>query len=167
VDFQPTAIVNEVQPSGGSVSGIWCRSIQRTQGIGCLVLVSLSSAMAGHVHSKFQPTPDSKFVKCATQMILDYLFTGADDLADFAIGQTLPDQNRDLIFLSGETLARCHDRSFVFVSVASQLHAFDPIADSRTRKQRAEVVFYSSPTEYSWRPISLLLKPCTSKSRTC
>jgi hypothetical protein len=49
------------------------------------------SAMARHIHCQFQPSPDSKFVKCAAQMILDYLFAGTDDLPDFAIGQTLPD----------------------------------------------------------------------------
>jgi hypothetical protein len=40
------------------------------------------SAMAGHVHSQFQPTPDSKFVKCP-----------ADDLANFAIALK-PSQTR-------------------------------------------------------------------------
>jgi hypothetical protein len=78
--------------------------------------------MAGQVHSQFQPTPDAKFVKCAALVILDYLFAGADDLADFAIGQTFPDQNRNLTFPWVETLARCHDLTFAFVSVASQLH---------------------------------------------
>ena len=51
-----------------------------------------------HVHCQFQPSPDPKFVKRAAQMILDCLFAGADDLANFAIGQTFPDQNRNLNF---------------------------------------------------------------------
>jgi hypothetical protein len=32
-------------------------------------------------------------------MILDYLFAGTDDPANFAIGQAFPDQNRNLTFL--------------------------------------------------------------------
>ena len=49
------------------------------------------SAVVGHVHCQFQPTPDSKFVKCSAQMILDYLFAGSDDLGNFSIGQAFGD----------------------------------------------------------------------------
>jgi hypothetical protein len=42
-------------------------------------------------------------------MILDDLLAGADDLTDFAIRQTFPNENRDLNFLRGEALARSHD----------------------------------------------------------
>src|ERR1700726_2578153 len=94
------------------------------------VSVSLFSAVAGHVHCQFQTIPDSKLVKYAAQMILDYLFAGADDLANFAISQTFPDQNRNLTFPWVETLASCHDCTFVFVSTTSQLHTFAPFADS-------------------------------------
>jgi hypothetical protein len=33
----------------------------------------------------------AQVVERAAQVVLDDLFTGADDLADFAIGQTFPD----------------------------------------------------------------------------
>src|SRR5580698_4787252 len=103
--------------------------------------------MAGDVHCQFQPSPDSKFVKCAAQMILDYLFARSDDLANFAVGQAFPNQNRNLIFLWAETLARGHDYTFVFVSIASQLHTFSPLADSSAHKQHAQVLFYGSRTD--------------------
>jgi hypothetical protein len=50
----------------------------------------ISASVACDVHRKFQPAPHAKLVKCAAQMVLDYLFAGANYLADFAIGQTLP-----------------------------------------------------------------------------
>src|ERR1035437_2747105 len=105
------------------------------------------SAMAGHVHCQFQPTPDSKFVKCAAQMILDYLFAGTDDSANFAIGQAFPDQNRNLTFLWVETLTGYHDCTFSVVNIASQLYTFGSIEDSGTQKQRAKVLFYSVRTD--------------------
>jgi hypothetical protein len=103
--------------------------------------------MAGDVHCQFQPSPDSKFVKYAAQMILDYLFAAPDDPANFAIGQALPNQNRNLIFPWAEIRTRGHDCTFVFVSIASQLHTFPPLSDSGTRKQHAQVLFYSSQTD--------------------
>src|ERR1039458_1879427 len=111
------------------------------------VSVSLFSAMAGHVHCQFQPTPDSEFVKCTAQMVLDHLFAGADDLANFAIGQAFPDQNRNLTFLWVETGARCHDLTFVFVNIAGQLHPFTSVEDSGSQKQHAKVLFYGARTD--------------------
>jgi hypothetical protein len=105
------------------------------------------SATVGHVHRQFQAAPDSKFVKCAAQMILDYVFAGADDFANFAVGKAFPDQNRNLPFLRIETLARRHDGTFIFVSIASQLHSFVTLVDSGSQKQHAEVLFYSSLTD--------------------
>ena len=63
------------------------------------------SAVAGHVHGQLQTAPDTDFVECATQVVLDHLFAGADDFSDFAVGQTLPYQDRDLNFFRGEALA--------------------------------------------------------------
>src|SRR5450631_2958859 len=57
-----------------------------TLGLGRPVL----SAMAGYIHGQLQPAPDAKFIERATQMVLDDLFAGANDFADFAIGQTFP-----------------------------------------------------------------------------
>jgi hypothetical protein len=48
------------------------------------------SAMAGHLHCQFQPTPYSKFVKCAAQVILDYRFAGTDDPVQFRDWSVLP-----------------------------------------------------------------------------
>ena len=62
-------------------------------------------AVAGHVHGQFQAAPDAQFVEGAAQVILDDLFAGADDLADFAIGQAFPDQNRDLNFFRSKAFA--------------------------------------------------------------
>jgi hypothetical protein len=58
----------------------------------------VSSAVAGYVHSQFQPAPNGKFVEGAAEVVFDHLFGGADDLSDFAVGQTLPHQNGDLNF---------------------------------------------------------------------
>jgi hypothetical protein len=102
--------------------------------------------MVGYIHCQFQPSPDSKFVKCSAQMILDYLFAGADDLADFTIGKTLPDQKRNLIFPRVEALTKCRDNISVFVSIASQLHTFRSLTDSRSQKHHTQVLFYSPQT---------------------
>jgi hypothetical protein len=57
--------------------------------------------VAGHVHGQLQPAPDSQFVKGTAQMVLDDLLGGANDFADFAIGETFPDQACDLnLFIS-------------------------------------------------------------------
>jgi hypothetical protein len=61
-----------------------------------------------HIHCQFQPTPDSKLVESAAQVVLNHLFADADDLADFAVSQPFPDKNRDLIFRSTETRAWDH-----------------------------------------------------------
>ena len=64
------------------------------------------SAVAGNVHSQFQPTPNPNFVECAAQVILDDLLAGSHNLADFAIGEALPNQNCDLDLFWGEAFAR-------------------------------------------------------------
>src|SRR5437660_439270 len=44
-----------------------------------------------HTSRQLQTAPDTKLVEGAAQVVLDDLFGGADDLADFAIGHSLPD----------------------------------------------------------------------------
>jgi hypothetical protein len=46
---------------------------------------TILSAVVGHIHCQFKPTPDSRLVKCTAQMILDHLFADAADRANFAI----------------------------------------------------------------------------------
>jgi hypothetical protein len=76
------------------------------------------------------PTPDSKLVKYAAQMILYDLFAAADDLANFAIGR--PSQPRIETRLSLELRPSqvVMTSLFVFVSIASQLYTFAALADS-------------------------------------
>src|ERR1700681_3093369 len=126
------------------------------------------SAVAGHVHGQFQSAPDAKFVERAAQMVLDHLFAGADDLANFAIGQALPDQNRDLNFLWGEALARCHECAFSLVNIA--MANFTRLRPSRIPARKKSVrrcCFTVRGLILSWPAISLLLQPWTSKFKTC
>ena len=116
----------DLRHAGSGYSGDWCRSIQRAEELRRSVSVNLLAAMASHIHCQLQTIPDSKFVKYAAQVILDHLFAGADDLANFAISQASPDQNRNLIFLWVETFARCHDLTFVFVSIHGRFAPISP-----------------------------------------
>ena len=116
------------------------------------------------------PVPtDSRLqvIKWAAQMVLDHLFTGAHDLANFVIGQAFPDQNRNLTFRWAETRARCRDCPVSSVNTASQLHRFTSSGDFGTQKQRAKVMFTVHRPMLTCSPISLLLHPCTSKFKTC
>lgn len=90
-DPNPRSHPPNLSPEIKSCSGR-CRSIERAQGITALGLVkSILLAMVGHVNCQFQTTPDSQLVKCTAQMVLNHLFAGADDFADFAIGSAFPD----------------------------------------------------------------------------
>ena len=80
-------------------------------------------------------------------MILYYLFTGADDLANFPIAQALPDLTRNSGFGWVETGTRCHGRTIVFASIASQLHALATPTDSGPQEKDMKVLFYGSLTD--------------------
>ena len=94
------------------------------------------SAAARNVHSQFQPTPNPNFVECATQVILDDLLAGSDNLADFAISEALPNQNCDLDLLRGEAFAWGHDCAPSLVNMA--MASFTRLRPSRipARKNR-------------------------------
>jgi hypothetical protein len=77
-------------------------------------------------------------------VILNYLFAGADELANLTVGKALTDQHRNPTLLRIETCARCHDDTFSLVNVARQFHAFAAIKDSSAQKQRAQMVFHGS-----------------------
>src|SRR3984957_7571670 len=128
----------------------------------------LLAAVTGYVHGQFQPAPDSEFVERTAQMVLDYLFTGADNLADFAIGQAFPDQYRDLNFLRCKALTRCHHWAFSFVNTA--IANFTRLRPSRIPARKNSVrkcCFTVRGLMLSWPAISLLLQPCTSKFKPC
>jgi hypothetical protein len=81
IESHPRTLVTADQSISGIIDSVdRSRSIQPALGIRALGLGKpILSAMAGHLHCQFQPTPYSKFVKCATQMILDYLFASTND----------------------------------------------------------------------------------------
>src|ERR1700722_17265745 len=97
-----------------------CRSIQRIQGITALGLgEQILSAMVGYVECQFQPTPNPQLVKCTAQMVLDHLFAGADDLADFAIGRAFPGYKRNPTLGWLQTVAWRHDCAFSCVQITN------------------------------------------------
>src|SRR6266567_5565419 len=125
------------------------------------------SAVTGDIHGQFEAAPDADFVKCAAQMILDHLFAGANNLADFAVGQTFPDQDRDLNFFRGKALARCHDCAPSFVNTA--MASFTRLRPSRIPARKNNVrkcCFTVRGLILSCPAISLLLQPCTSRFST-
>src|SRR5258708_4000527 len=80
------------------------------------LLQPVLAPVTGHVHGKFEPAPDAQFVEGAAQMVLDDLLGGAHELANFAVGQTLPHQGGNLNLFWGQTFARHHD----FISACSK-----------------------------------------------
>src|SRR5580693_3615649 len=101
-------------------------------------------------------------------MVLDDLFAGADDLADLAVGQAFPDQNRDLNFFGCKVLAGCHDCAPSLANIA--MASFTRLRPSRIPARRNSVrrcCFTVRGLMLSWPAISLLLQPCTSRFRTC
>jgi len=59
------------------------------------------SSMAGYIEREFESRSYAQFVECGTQVVLHYLFAGAEDAGDVPVGKTLPDQGRDLNFFRG------------------------------------------------------------------
>src|ERR1022692_287064 len=101
-------------------------------------------------------------------MVLDDLFAGADDFADFAIGKTFPDQNCDLNFFRSEALAGCHACASSLVNTA--IASFTRLRPSRIPARKNSVrrcCFTVRGLMLSWPAISLLLQPCTSRFKTC
>src|SRR5258708_8037587 len=80
------------------------------------LLQPVLAPVTGHVHGKFEPAPDAQLVEGAAQMVLDDLLGGAHELANFAVGKTLPHQGGNLNFFWGQALARHHD----FISACSK-----------------------------------------------
>lgn len=64
------------------------------------------TAVAGYIPGQFQTAPDIQRVERRAQVILDDLLAGADDLSDFAMGQPLPDEDRNLNFFRAKTFHR-------------------------------------------------------------
>ena len=60
---------------------------------------SQPAAVAGYIHGQLEPAPDTQFIEGAAQVILDDLLRCARQLADFTIGEPLPDQRGHLISL--------------------------------------------------------------------
>src|SRR5579863_1908903 len=58
-------------------------------------------AVAGYVHRQLKAAPNPKLVESAAQMILDHLLGRAHELANLAIGQTLPHEGSHLKFFRG------------------------------------------------------------------
>src|SRR5450631_3593220 len=136
----------------------------RTLGLGGPVL----PAVAGNVHGQLQAAPDPESVERTAQMVLDDLLAGADYLADFAVRQSFPDQNRDLDFLGSEALTGGHDWASSFVNIA--IASFTRLRPSRipARKNRVRrCCFTVRGLMLSWPAISLLLQPWTSRFKTC
>jgi hypothetical protein len=77
-------------------------------------------------------------------MVLDHLFAGADDFTDFAIGETLPHQNRDLDFFRSKALAR---GLLLAENRNGQLHPLAAFVDSGAQKQSAQVLLYRARTD--------------------
>jgi hypothetical protein len=48
------------------------------------------ATVAGHVHGQLEAAPDSQLVEGAAQVILDDLLRSAQELANFAVGEALP-----------------------------------------------------------------------------
>jgi hypothetical protein len=63
------------------------------------VFQPMLTAVAGHVHGQLEAAPDSHLVEGAAQVILDNLLRGTQELANFAVGETLPNQGSHLRFL--------------------------------------------------------------------
>src|SRR5882724_637939 len=59
------------------------------------------SPMAGYVKGEFEARPYTQFVEGGAQVVLHYLFAGAEHAGDVAVGETLPNQGRDLNFFRG------------------------------------------------------------------
>src|SRR5271165_571344 len=101
-------------------------------------------------------------------MVLDNLFSGADNLADFAVGQAFPDQDRNPNFFRGKVLAGCHNCASSLVNMA--MASFTRLRPSRIPARRNSVrrcCFTVRGLILSWPAISLLLQPCTSRFKTC
>src|SRR5581483_4561682 len=100
-------------------------------------LCPLLSPVAGHVHREFQPAPHPHFVEGAPQMVLDHLLRGAYDPADLAVGEPLPDQNRNLDLFRCQALARGHDRASLRLNIA--IASFTRLRPSRIPARRNNV----------------------------
>src|ERR1700722_1920848 len=169
-------------PSAGDLHETVCRlrplhstpqSSRQIQIAGDCLAVAVRSpvlaSMAGDIHRKFQPAPNAQFVEDAAQMILDDLLAGSHDLADFAIGQPLPDQGCDVGFLGSKLLSWHHDltsSSLVNMAMAS----FTRLRPSRMPARRNSVrrcCFTVRGLICNWPAISLLLHPWTSRLKTC
>ena len=57
--------------------------------------------MSSDVDSQFQAAPDSEFVEGVPQVVLHYLLRGANGSRNLTVGQSFPDQCRDLQLLCG------------------------------------------------------------------
>src|SRR6202042_419731 len=80
---------------------------------------------------------DAQLVEGAAQVVLDDLLGRADDPADFAIGQALPDQDGDLNLFVGKALPGHHDcaPSRLYIAMAS----FTRLRPSRMPARRNSV----------------------------
>src|SRR5579864_2066512 len=128
----------------------------------------IAASVAGDIHGKFQPAPDSYLVKYAPQMVFDHLLAGTDDFTDLAVGQALPNQNGNLHFFRRKVFARGHDwgSSLEKIAVAS----FTRLRPSRIPARRNSVrrgCFTVRGLMLSCPAISLLLQPWISRFSTC
>src|SRR5579863_4527797 len=101
-----------------------------------LALGPVLSAMAGDVHRQFEAAPDTELVEGATEVVLNHLLRGADDPADFAIGHSLPHQDRNLNLLDSQSFTGRHDCDSSFPNIA--MASFTRLRPSRipVRKNR-------------------------------
>jgi hypothetical protein len=101
----------------------------------------VSSPVTGHLHRQFQPAPNANFVEGAAEVVFSHRFGGADDLSDFAVGQTLPQQNGDLNFFWSTALAGYPDCIPCLSRMAmASFCRFAAIPDSSAQEQCAQVL---------------------------
>src|SRR5579862_578629 len=124
--------------------------------------------MAGDIHCQFQSAPDPQFIEGVAQVIFDYLLAGTHQVADLAVGKAFPDPGRHLNFFRGKPLARGHELSSCLSKAAvARRTRLRPSRIPARRNRVRRCCLTVRGLILNWPAISLLLQPCTSRSRTC
>lgn len=69
----------------------------------------LHPSVIRNIEGEFQPGPNAQLVERAAQIIFDDLFGGTHALSNFAVGESFPNQLRNLYFPAGQSIPGRHD----------------------------------------------------------
>ena len=64
------------------------------------------AAVSSYIHGEFEAAPYTHLVEDAAKMVLDDLLGRSLELSDLAVGQTFPDENRDLDLFRSKALTQ-------------------------------------------------------------